>query len=209
MTGKMPNPRGQAAGNKVENSSATSKESQLKDKYFICSDDSRDELTHDYYEYEQGDKDIIVRGRLRQNIAFWKYIGCNNFIIDTIFSGYKIPFFSSPTQSKASNKMSSIKEYSFQTEAIQNLLFRDLIEKCDHCPYVINPLSVSVRDNGKTRLILVLRIVNKHIWKHSFKYDDMKIALSYLDINQWMIKYDIHSAYHLSSTYKISGVLME
>ena len=97
--------------------------------------------------------------------------------------------------------MSSIKEYSFVTEAIQNLLFRDLIEKCDHCPYVINPLSVSVRDNGKKRLILDLRIVNKHIWKQSFKYDDMKIALSYLDINQLMIKYDIHSAYHFIDIY--------
>ena len=40
----------------------------------------------------------------------------------------------------------------------------------------------------KKRLILDLRIVNKYI---SFKYD----------IYQWMIKYDMHSAYHFIDIY--------
>jgi hypothetical protein len=37
-------------------------------------------FTHDFFEYEQGQKQIIVRGRLKQHLDFWKNIGANDFI---------------------------------------------------------------------------------------------------------------------------------
>ena len=156
-------------------------------------------LTNDYYEYEQGQKDILVKGRLRQNIQFWKdTLQANDFIIDVIENGYKIPFYSMPMRTILPNNKSAMADSAFVSEAVQNLLTRGLIEKCvDHnIPYVINPLSVSVQSSGKKRLILDLRVVNKHLWKQTVKYEDLRLALTYLEKGSWMIKWDIHTAYH-------------
>ena len=38
--------------------------------------------------------------------------------------------------------------------------------------------------------------MNKHIWKQSVKFEDLKIALNFVFEDCWMIKFDIHSAYH-------------
>ena len=55
---------------------------------------------------------------------------------------------------------------------------------------------ISVQSCGKKRLILDLSLVNKHVWKTTVKFEDLRIALTYIKKNDWMIKWDIHSAYH-------------
>jgi hypothetical protein len=173
----------------------------LEDEY-LCNDsenlmtDKIKFLTQDYFEYESGQKEIIVRGRLRQNLNFWKSITTNNFVIDTILQGYKISFFSKPEPCHLPNNKSALENKAFVIQAIQELLDRGLIEICEEIPFIVNPLTVSVRSNDKRRLILDLRAVNKHLWKQYFKYDDIKIALEFLKKGSWMIKFDIHSAYH-------------
>jgi len=82
------------------------------------------------------------------------------------------------------------------TEAIKSLLDRGLIVKCTNAPNVVNPLTVSSNNNGKKRLILDLRKVNLHVWKQSVKYEDLRLALMYIQKDFWMIKFDITSAYH-------------
>jgi hypothetical protein len=57
-------------------------------------------------------------------------------------------------------------------------LDRGLIQTCIVRPIVVNPLSVSIQSNGKKRLILDLRSVNKHLWKQSIKYTETKKKLS-------------------------------
>ena len=47
----------------------------LKDEYI---------LTNIFYVYEQGQVDIIVKDRLKSNIQFWRDIGANSYILDTI-----------------------------------------------------------------------------------------------------------------------------
>ena len=61
---------------------------------------------------------------------------------------------------------------------------------------MVNPLSVSVQPNGKKRLILDLRYVNKHLIKQIVKYEDWKIALSYFQKRAFMISFDLKSSYH-------------
>ncbi|XP_052074065.1 uncharacterized protein LOC127711950 [Mytilus californianus] len=51
-------------------------------------------LTNDCFEYELGQSDIIVKGRL--NIRLWIDIGAPKFIKDTIRDGYILPFYSNP-----------------------------------------------------------------------------------------------------------------
>ena len=181
----------------VDRNAQTFKDEYFSDIYF----DTNSDLTHDFYEYEQGQKDIIVKGRLKANIQFWKNINANSFVIDTIENGYKIPFFSKPSSCFMKNNRSALSEYDFVSGAIQDLLQKGLIEKCGSAPYVVNPLSVSIPSNGKKRLILDLRTVNRHMWKQTVKYEDLRIALSYLESGDWMIKFDIHSAYHFIDIY--------
>ena len=79
---------------------------------------------------------------------------------------------------------------------------RNLILKCLEKPYVVNSLSVSVQNSGKKRLILDLRVVNKHIWKQSVKYEDLKVVLAYIRKGYFMIKFDLTSAYNFNEIYK-------
>ena len=82
------------------------------------------------------------------------------------------------------------------SEAVQNLLDRALIMQCEKPPFIVNPLTVSVQSSGKKRLILDLRVVNKHLWKQSVKYEDIKVALTFLQKGFFMVKFDLTSAYH-------------
>ena len=66
----------------------------MKDEYHF----DYDRFTPDFYEYEHGQKHLIVRGRLKQHVQFWKSIGASDFIIDVIENGYKLPLYSEPKQ---------------------------------------------------------------------------------------------------------------
>ncbi|CAC5394731.1 unnamed protein product [Mytilus coruscus] len=120
-------------------------------------------FTHDYYEYEQDGTDIIVKGRLKENIQVWINIGAYDYIIDTIRDGYKIPFYSIPPSTYLYNNLSALHNSDFVHTAFQDLLHRGLIVPCDQRPFIVNPLTVSVQSNLKKRLILDLRAKLKMI----------------------------------------------
>ena len=174
----------------------------------LASDSTKDEyfdlnrFTHDIYEYEQGQKSIIVRNRLKDNISLWRTIGASDFILDVIGNGYKLPLITTPSITFCCNNRSAILNADFVSEAIQDLLDRALIEKCNYSPLVVNPLTVSVQHCGKKRLILDLRVVNKHLWKQKVRFEDIRIAFSYLEKGFYQIKFDLTSAYHFVEIYK-------
>ena len=154
-------------------------------------------LDHDLYEYEQGlSPNIIVAGRLKTHIQFWKSIGASQYILDVIDSGFRIPFHSTPLVSFSNNNKSTLANASFVDEAISELLLTNRIFESDAIPHNVNPLSVSVQSSGKKRLILDLRIINKHVWKQTVKFEDLKVALNFLDAGHFMFSFDIKSGYH-------------
>ena len=124
----------------------------------------------------------------------------SDFVLDTIEHGYNIPLLSQPCKTYCKNNKSALLS-KFVSEAINDLLDRALIEKCKDAPYVVNPLTVSAHSSGKKRLILDLRVVNKHLWKQSVKYEDIKIDLAYLQQGFHMIRFDLTSAYHFIDLY--------
>ena len=46
-----------------------------------------------------------------------------------------------------------------------------------------------------------MRVGNKHLWKMPIKYDDIKVALDYLQKYFFMITFDLTSAYHFVDRY--------
>ena len=60
----------------------------------------------------------------------------------------------------------------------------------------MNSLSVSKNSNNKPSLILDLRYVNKHVYKHSIKFDNCKVMQSCIEKDEFMFKFDISQGYH-------------
>ena len=58
-------------------------------------------------------------------------------------------------------------------------------------PWVVNSLSVSVQTNGKKRLLLDLRYVNKFLRKMHVKYEDWKTAMSYFVRVAYRFSFDL------------------
>ena len=101
-----------------------------------------------------------VKGRLKSHIQFWIDIQTPDFILDCIRDGYKIPFFSTPEPATFKNNRSVQAHAEFVADAITELISSGRIHQtCKEQLLVISPLSVSVQQTGKKRLILDLRYV--------------------------------------------------
>ena len=170
----------------------------LNDKYSSLEyiQDDKDIIQNDCYEYEQKQKNLSVKGRLKNRISFWKEIGCSSFVLDILENGYSIPFVTTPENMTKNNNKSALENSEFVSLAVSDLLNNGCITEVKDKPVVVNPLSVSILRSGKKRLILDLREVNKHIYKQHIKFEDWKIALQYFDKNSFMYKFDLKSGYH-------------
>ena len=141
----------------------------------------------DSYEYEQRvSSNIILPGSLKNHIQFWRSIGTSQFILVVIDEGYRIPFYSTPPPSFLRNNKSALAHPSFVDEAISVLLPTYRVFERDVIPCNVNPLSVSIQSSGKKRLILHLRFINKHSWKTSVKFEDLRVFLHYLKKGHFM-----------------------
>ena len=136
-----------------------------------------------------------VKGNLKRNISFWEEIGSSAYIIDVIKNGYKIPFYETPDRSFHKNNMSAIQNARFVKEAVSELVNQGCVICVPFQPHVVNPLSVSINNQGKKRLILDLRIPNKSIWKERIKFEDWKTALDYFEKGSFLYKFDLRSGY--------------
>ena len=76
------------------------------------------------------------------------------------------------------NNRSAFHHGDFVSSAFSDLVNLGLIVELFLPPTVINPLSVSVNSEGKARLILDLRHVNKNIPKAKFRMEDWKVFSS-------------------------------
>ena len=61
---------------------------------------------------------------------------------------------------------------------------------------MVNPLSISVQANGKKRIILDLRYVNKFLHKMRIKYEDWKTTMPHFALGIYMFSFDLKSGYH-------------
>ena len=171
-----------------------------------------------YSEYEEGASEAIVKGRLKASIQFWQDIGTDQDILSIIKDGYKLPFIHTPPAAVFKNNKSALSHREFVTEAVFDLLSKDLIQECSEMPCIVNPLSVSKQSSGKLRLILDLRYVNLHLWKNKIKFEDWNTALLFFKKNDFMGNFDLKSGYHhieifkdhcefLSFSWEIDGIV--
>ena len=118
-----------------------------------------------------------VRGRLKTNILAWKELEPTEAVLSVIKEGYKLPLHSIPDSCVLRNNKSATQ----------------CISVVESQPWVVNPFTVSTRDDGKRRLVLDLRHVNPHLFKYKFKCEDITTALDLLGEGYYLY---IKSAYH-------------
>lgn len=155
-----------------------------------------DFYANNYFEYEQGNSEPIVKGRLRASVDFWKDIGASQSVLQIIQTGYKLPLINTPPTRRFKNNNSALSHSAFVSDAISDLLSKRLIVECLVCPHVVNPLSVSEQSSGKLRLILDLRFINQFLWKDTIKFEDWNEAIDYFQKGDYLFAFDLKSGYH-------------
>ena len=109
-----------------------------------------------------------------------------------------MPLLQIPPPFVAKNNMSAVQDSAFVETAISELLSLEFIAEVFTPPAVLNPLSVSIQNSGKKRLILDLRHVNqyRYLFKSKFRCEDMSIAREVLDTGDFMFSFALKSGYH-------------
>ena len=161
-----------------------------------------------YQEYERTDCNISVVGRLKRGRHFMQSIGCSEYILRVITNGYVLPLTSLPASKILKNNRSSLKHPQFVRASIDDLLASGAIFETKTKPFVINPLTVSDKNN-KLRLVLDLRHINKFIVLGRFRFEGAETFLKYVKPGNWIFSFDLKSGYHhipmLPAHYKYLG----
>ena len=138
---------------------------------------------------------VVVKGRLKGSISFWKHeIKAPASIISIIESGYVLK--SEPTPFTNANHQSAYRNASFVQESISELSATGCIVEVPTIPEVCSPLSVVESNSGKKRLVINLRHLNRFLWKQKFKYEDLRVALLLFEKGDFMFSFDLKSEYH-------------
>ena len=109
----------------------------------------------DKFEYENKNQPIKVKGSLKEHFHFWENIRSNQYILDVIKFGYRLPLITNPPPCHLKNNKSSLENSSFVIEAIDELLKTGSVIETFSKPFVINPLTVA-KNKKKSRLVLDL-----------------------------------------------------
>ena len=161
-----------------------------------CNHDLLEFFGPNLHEYEQGNATPIVKGPLRGHIQFWIDIGAPEWVLSVIKHGYFIPFETTHPSIRLCNNRSAKNHPGFVSEAVSDLLEIGLITEMFSPPTVVNPLTVSFNSEGKGRLILDLRHVNKHVPKARFRMEDWRVFLQYIVPDGFMFKFDMKAGYY-------------
>ena len=137
---------------------------------------------------EKANAELSVKGRLKENIDFWREIGTSNWVLKVIEHGYALPFVELPEPASFENHPTNKDEQSSLVQAIKNLVASGCVRECKREDLaVINPLKVA-KNKEKMRMILDLRYINKHLRSCRFKYEDLLTATNLFEKEGYFFK---------------------
>ena len=140
---------------------------------------------------------VSVQGRLKERVSFWKEVlKAPETVLRTIESGYVLPLKCNPTPLLRYNQQSALANADFVQQSISELLANRCIRQIPNVPYICSPLSVVESSNGKKRLVVNLRHLNKFLWKQKFKYEDLRVAMLLFEKGDFLFSFDLKSGYH-------------
>ena len=147
--------------------------------------------------YNPIDPTSKVKGNLKKHVDYWENIlKANEFILNIIRFGYRIPFRYLPPPFEMKNNKIALKEKEFVEESVLSLIKNHFVREVNK-PEFTSPLSVAYNSKGKKRLILDLSYLNHFIWKEKIKFDDLRIFENFIDSDSkaFLFKFDLKSGY--------------
>ena len=118
---------------------------------------------------------IPVKSRLKANLAFWRDIlQAPPVVLNVIESGYVLLLMSEPVPFSGNNHISAVQNTQFVNESVEQLLCSGCVSEVQTAPVIISPISVVENVEGKKRLDLNLRHLNKFLFRQKFKYEDLR-----------------------------------
>ena len=129
-------------------------------------------------------------GRLKFLLKEWEEITSNKFILD-IVQGYVIEFTSVPIQSSQTKQPKLEKHGEIALNALlEELLQKRVLEKCAHeAGEIILSVILRPKKNGKYRMILNLKNLNKFISHIHFKMDTLQSCIKLITRNCFVASY--------------------
>ena len=136
-----------------------------------------------------------MAGKIHEKAEFWKEtLNSSDFVNAVIQNGYSLPFVKECPSFQAKNNASSLRNYEFVTEAIEDLLKTKCIIQTDTIPHCCNPLTVS--EGQKLRLVLDLRHVNNCLQEFKFRYENLNTVKKIFESGYYFCCFDLKSGYH-------------
>lgn len=88
-------------------------------------------------------------GRLRESIVHWKESGANDYVLDVIENGFKLPLKTIPEKVECKYNRSVRENIDIVWSEICKLLEKGCISETKAITHVVNPLSVAFNRSGK------------------------------------------------------------
>ena len=155
------------------------------------------DLWEDYGVVNQLGTGQSVQGRLKANSNFWSQeLEASSFVQGIVTHSYILPFISLPVPVFCTNHASTLGEAEFVAEEIAKLVAASCVLEVPYCPEVCSPLLVVNNSKGKKRLVLDLRMVNKHLPKRKFKYEGINLIPDMCSRGVYFVTFDLRSGYH-------------
>ena len=142
-------------------------------------------------------------GSTAQRFSSWRNLTSDKTILDSV-RGITIPFDELPKQHKfnPNPKFSATETLAIDFE-LERLLAKEVIEPTRHEPgEIISPIFVREKKDGRFRLILNLKELNKSVTYTHFKMDTLQTIINLMSPNCFMASVDLKDAYYTIPVHK-------
>ena len=141
--------------------------------------------------------DSEVAGRLRSRAGAWRAVGASPTVMRWIEMGYDLPLMGTPPAFFASNHAGATQYDFFIDESLPKWLKAGAVRRASCQPHMVSPLDVvPKKQEGKYRLILDLRELNKYVRDFPFVMETLLRRRYGFLPGDWMFSIDLESGYY-------------
>ncbi len=138
-----------------------------------------------------------MAGNLNRHSSWWQSNCSSTWVLKWVRFGFPLWWQrrdETPPPFRSPNQPGAIKHAIFVSETVAAALKAGAIMRWHKQPTVVNPLNVTPKKNGKLRLILNLRHVNKYLAIPKFKMENLQLAETLALPGDWMFAIDLAQA---------------
>lgn len=140
-----------------------------------------------------------IGGCLARHLRDWETLGAEEWVLQVLREGYKIPFHSSPPLSDVLLHLVSYSADSERGKALESevtaLLDKCAVEEAPPTPGFYSRLFVVPKASGGFRPIIDLSFLNKHVITTKFRMETVRTVLASIKRGDWLVSVDLKDAY--------------